>query len=136
MLRVTADSNIYVSAFNFGGQPRRLLQLAEEGTIVLVISDLILKEVLGVLRGPKFNHPEIYLRRARAYLTRITERSHPTQKLTVVQADPDDNAILECAAASASDFIVSGDAHLLNLGRYRDIQILKVADFLRRVPGP
>ena len=95
MLRVTADSNIYVSAFNFGGQPRRLLQLAEGGKITLPISDVIVQEVIGVLRGRKFGHPENYIEDARDYMTRITERVYPAQTLDVVKADSDDNAILE-----------------------------------------
>ena len=38
--------------------------------------------------------------------------------------------ILECAVAAGSDVIVTGDAHLLQLGAYRGIKIMKVADFL------
>ena len=34
MLRVTADSNIYISAMNFGGAPDKLLDMARNGDIV------------------------------------------------------------------------------------------------------
>jgi predicted nucleic acid-binding protein len=57
VLRVTADSNIYISALQFGGQPLRLLELARDQKIVLTTSAVILQD------------------------------------------DPDDNAILECAVA-------------------------------------
>ncbi|MBV8476507.1 MAG: PIN domain-containing protein [Acidobacteriaceae bacterium] len=51
MLRVVADTNIYISALNFGGTPERLLRLAEAGSIQLVISNDIGEEVAKTLRG-------------------------------------------------------------------------------------
>jgi predicted nucleic acid-binding protein len=42
---VTADSNIYLSALNFGGPPDKLLDMARTGDIELHISDDILGEV-------------------------------------------------------------------------------------------
>ncbi|MFH0730122.1 MAG: hypothetical protein V2B19_27730 [Pseudomonadota bacterium] len=38
--------------------------------------------------------------------------------------------MLECAAAGGCRYIVTGDAHLLNLGTLRDIQILTPDMFL------
>jgi predicted nucleic acid-binding protein len=60
-------------------------------------------------------------------LPRVT----PTQTLDIIQVDPPDNRILECAAAAKSDYIVTGDKrHILPLGTYAGIPIVKVADFL------
>jgi predicted nucleic acid-binding protein len=50
VLRVTADSNIYISAMNFGGAPDKLLDMARHGDIVLAISDPIVEELTHVLR--------------------------------------------------------------------------------------
>jgi predicted nucleic acid-binding protein len=47
---VTADSNIYISALNFRGNPDKLLDLARAGQIELHITDDILGEVLRVLK--------------------------------------------------------------------------------------
>lgn len=52
MKRVVADSNIFVSALQFGGKPMALLTLAEEGQIDLAISEAILTETLGVPQRP------------------------------------------------------------------------------------
>ena len=41
MLRVTADSDIYISAMNFGRAPGKSLDMARNGDIVLAISDPI-----------------------------------------------------------------------------------------------
>ena len=48
----------------------------------------------------------------------------------MVKADPTDNRILECAAAARSDYIISGDNHLLDLSQFGRAKIMKVADFL------
>jgi predicted nucleic acid-binding protein len=50
VLRVTADSNIYVSALHFGGPPDDFLNFARAGSIHLTISDEIIDEVTRVLR--------------------------------------------------------------------------------------
>jgi predicted nucleic acid-binding protein len=65
----------------------------------------------------------------RVEVATFTKRVSSTETLDVVK-DPDDNRILECAVAVGSDVIVTGDGHLLQLGAYRGIKIMKVADFL------
>ncbi len=51
----------------------------------------------------------------------------------VIVADPDDDAVLACAAAAQADVIVSGDSHLLDLKAYRDIPILTAAKLVERI---
>ena len=52
-------------------------------------------------------------------------------KLKVIAEDPDDDRVLECAVASGSDVIVTGDKDLLRRGEYEGIRIMRAADFLR-----
>ncbi|MBM3239972.1 PIN domain-containing protein [Candidatus Poribacteria bacterium] len=54
----------------------------------------------------------------------------PTERIKVIEQDPDDNRILECAVEGNVNYIVSGDRHLLNLGRYRGIEIITISEFL------
>ncbi len=49
MIRVVFDSNVYISAFVFGGVPKDILQLAESGCFELAASQPILDEVERVL---------------------------------------------------------------------------------------
>lgn len=133
MLRVAPDTNIYVSALNFGGVPERFLRVAEAGIIQLVTSDAILTELTNVLRGEKFLWPEEEIGKALRQLARFTELVRPTHPLNVIQEDPADNRIVECAEAGSVDYIVSGDRHLLRLKQHGDSPILKVADFMRRL---
>jgi predicted nucleic acid-binding protein len=68
----------------------------------------------------------------RSYAQRVA----PTETLDVIKADPPDNRILECATTAKSDFIVSGDVrHMLPLGEYQGIPIVKVAAFMETLQG-
>jgi putative PIN family toxin of toxin-antitoxin system len=127
--RATADSNIWVSGLNWYGKPHELLNLARDGTIELAISDAILDEFSRILHD-KLEWSADRLHSMRAEVATFTKRVSSTETLDVVKADPNDNRILECAVAAGSDVIVTGDAHLLQLGTYRAIKIMKVADFL------
>ena len=49
MRRITADSNIYISALNYGGKPLQVLELARAGEIELAISNAIITETPRVL---------------------------------------------------------------------------------------
>ena len=122
MLRVTADTNIYISAFNLAGKPEQFVGLAEAGAFALFSSDAILAEVGKVLRGEKFAWPEAEIEKEQQELLRITQRVQPTETLHIITADPPDNRILECAAAAQADCIVSGDKHLLRLKRFGMLQ--------------
>ncbi len=131
MLRVTADTNIFISALNFGGKPEQFLRGAEAGAIQLFVSDAILAEVRRVLRSEKFGWPENEIDKALQELRRFSLRVEPSEALNVIAADPSDNRILECAVAAKADYIVSGDKHLLRLKAFRNALVLKVADFLK-----
>ncbi len=133
MLSVTADTNIYVSAFEFGGVPRRFLEGAAARDFRLHISEAILEETLRVLRT-KFRWTSEELYDAEKDIRSYSWLIRPMRTLEVIQADRSDNRILECAAAAKSDYIVTGDArHILPLGSFSGITILRVADFLREL---
>jgi putative PIN family toxin of toxin-antitoxin system len=130
VLRLTCDTNILISALNFPGNPRRILNMAEAGSVRLVISDAIYIEVASVLRRKKFGWPEGEIERALREISRFAEHVEPAQTVTIIEDDLADNRILECAAAGQSDYLVSGDKHLLKLGQYMQIPVIKPADFL------
>ena len=108
-----------------------VLQSGLEGEIEIAISRAILDETLRVLRE-RFNWSEFDLRDAEAAIFAATFNVAPNETLDVVKDDPTDNRILECAVAANSEVILSGDSHLLKLGAFRGIRILRVAEFLRR----
>ncbi|HUI44252.1 MAG TPA: putative toxin-antitoxin system toxin component, PIN family [Terriglobia bacterium] len=135
MLRVTADTNILVSGFNFlAGKPSQFLQLARSGAISLVVSQPIIEETTDVL-ARKFNWTAEDIEEARRWLKDIARTVTPAVRLDVIKEDPPDNRILECAVSAGSDYIVTGDNDLLRLGQYAGIRIMNVADFLEIARG-
>jgi putative PIN family toxin of toxin-antitoxin system len=54
-------------------------------------------------------------------------------KLNAIKEDSEDSKILECALASGADIIVSGDKHLLKLGKFRKTRILMPREFFDNI---
>ena len=134
MPSVTADSNIYVSALHFGGVPLLFLNRARAGVLELAVSPAVLAEVRRVL-SDKFRWENARLDEALAQIAAFTTQVRPTETIDAVPDDPDDNRILECAVAAASDTIVTGDRHLLGLRDYNGIRIVRVAEYMAGLPG-
>jgi putative PIN family toxin of toxin-antitoxin system len=128
VLSATLDSNVYVSALQFGGAGVWLLWLARAGKIRLDTSDAILDETTGVLRD-KFGWEGYRLHFAKLQLQNVVNRVQPTRTIEVAE-DPDDNRILECAAEAGSDLIVTNDRDLLRLGSHEGRPIVRAAHFL------
>ena len=129
MFKVTADTNIYLSALNFGGKPQELLELARAGKIELAISNAIITEISRILYN-KFSWDRGDVAEGVDLLLRFTNYVHPDHRFDFVPADPDDNRVLECAVQAGSQVIVTGDTDLLVLRRFRTIRIQNVSDFL------
>ena len=130
MIRVVIDTNIFVSSF-FDGNPRKIIDLWKNGSIVLCLSQEIIEEYLAVLnRLGLDNTKEI------SNLTRLFAEGYnsiftaKTSKLEVVKEDAEDNKFLECAVALNSKIIVSEDKHLKSVKRYIDIDIMSPREFI------
>lgn len=129
MKRVTVDSNVYISALIWGGKPLQVLELGIQGDIEIAISPDILNETLRILRD-KFSLKPEDLAKAEGFILKGAQVVTPGESLEVVQSDPDDDRVVECAVAAVSDTIVSGDTDLLRMGSFRGIRIQKAAQFL------
>jgi len=57
-------------------------------------------------------------------------------KVQVITEDPSDNMFLACAHDAGAEFIISGDAHLLQLGRYGEASIVTPTAFLNKTQRP
>jgi putative PIN family toxin of toxin-antitoxin system len=134
MRRVVLDTNVFVSAVLIPRRnPSRILDLWRQGRFVLVLSPPIIEEIREVLRYPRLR-PRHHLTDSRidAFLTEFV-RTAVTVEADVSHAvarDRDDDHVLACAVAGRADFIVSGDADLLDLGAYQSIRIVSPAAFL------
>ena len=57
----------------------------------------------------------------------------PAQINPTIARDPADDAVLACALAAQADYIVSGDAYLLDLKQYREMPIIRAAEAVQRI---
>jgi putative PIN family toxin of toxin-antitoxin system len=129
--RIVLDTNVLISAILFGGKPRRVLDLVISGSIDCTLSTAILDELRGVLQRPKFGFSPNVCLHIIEELHGICDIIYPSVSVDVIRSDPDDNRILECAGEAHAHFIVSGDPHLLDLGKFEKIRILSPADYLK-----
>jgi uncharacterized protein len=132
MIRVVIDTNVYISALMFGGLPGFLFDLAFLQSFVLILSPALLDELDEKLRL-KFEVSAEDAAMTRAKLHSVARIVEPDEILHVIEEDPDDNRVLECAVKGQADTIVSGDRHLLRLAHYRGISIVTVRQFIDAV---
>ena len=135
MLKITADTNILVSAAIAKGNEFEILRFAELGKIELILSMNILKEFKEVISRPKFGFSEEQISRIFKQILGICAIVAPSKSISMLKEDPADNRILECAETGKVDYIVSGDAHLLNLKNYNGIKIVRARDILTILSG-
>lgn len=128
MRRLVLDTNVLVSAYGFGGKPADLMRAIIEGEFELVTSPALLTELADTLYTV-LGFDDEHVRAAIAQIARIAEVVRPDVTLHFVVDEPD-NRVLECARAGAADAIVSGDHHLLDLGEYEGMPIVRVAAVL------
>ena len=129
MRSVILDSNVLISALNYDGPCLRILNMARDGLIRLDLSNAILEELGGVLRE-KFHWPEDDIELAQREIASFSKQVSPQETLLAVPGDDDDNRLVECAAVAHSDYLVTGDKHLLRLVSYRGTRIINPSEFL------
>lgn len=129
MKRVVFDTNVYISALLFSGIPRKLLRKADIGVFQLIVSKQILAEVHGVLQV-KFDYETEQLEIIKNLLLSMSLIVEPKKKVNRITVDLPDNRILECAEEGNADYIVSGDKHLLRLGKYKKIKIISPSEYI------
>ena len=106
-MKVTFDTNILVSAFEFpNGRAARVLVNIRSERDLMFISRPIVEELLRVL-AEKFGRTEVELEGIRAFIRQFGHLVTTAETLSVL-ADEPDNRILECAVAADADLIVTG----------------------------
>lgn len=130
MIRVVADTNVYVFAMVFGGTCQDILALARAQIIELHLSPPMREELRFVLRQT-FGWPAPHVREALLEITGLATLVRPARRIAGVVAHDEDHRILECALAARAEFLVTGDKkHLLPLGTYEGVRIVSPRQFL------
>lgn len=138
-IRAVADTNVVVSGLLWHGPPRRVLDAARDGRLILFTCSALLAELDDVLRRPSIAR-------------RLTQAAVTPQELVLGYAalalpvllsselprfpqDPDDAIVLATGEAAQAEYLVTGDKALLELKTFQGTRILKAADVLALLPA-
>lgn len=128
--RVVIDTNVFISAILKSGNPEKIISLWRQGNIHLLLSPFLATEILTVLHRLEIG--STYIQQLTYRLKHHTIQILPSSPITLCR-DPKDNEILSLAVDGTADYIITGDADLLTLGKIEKIIIMKPKDFLKEV---
>lgn len=140
-MKVVLDTNVIISGLFWKGPPHEILMhIQNNDTVEFVQSINTFNEVETVVQRGKF--VEIMAKRnlnASVILESLMMAGkfyHISQKTKNLVTDlsiedQDDLKFIELALESSAQYIVSGDPHLLKIGKFESIKILTPAEFLK-----
>ena len=129
-MRVVLDTNVIISALNFPGNERIVLELALRGKFRFYLSWFILEEVASLL-ARKFGWDEEHTARAIGTLENAATVIDPPRLEAVIEHGHADDRVLECVVAASADYLVAGDRRrLLPLEEHRGTMIVNAPKFL------
>ncbi|OFW29831.1 MAG: putative toxin-antitoxin system toxin component, PIN family [Acidobacteria bacterium RIFCSPLOWO2_02_FULL_65_29] len=136
-MRLVLDTNAALSGLLWDGNPGKLIDAAQAGSLILCASASLLAELQGVLGREKFaKHLQVRGLTAtqifEGYAALITVVVPAIIPAAIID-DPDDDAVLACAVAAKADLVVSGDPHLVKLVQYEGIPIVAPAEAVERL---
>ena len=134
-MKVVLDANIFISALiSRQGNPALILDKWKKREIEVVVSPAIIAEISRVMGYERLQKKYRRIREERESLIddlrNIATIVEPQQRLYAVEADESDNRYIECAVESGTNYIVTGDPHLLEIGSYQGIHIITPATFM------
>lgn len=130
-LRLVIDTNILISGLmSVNSLPQKLFDYATSQGILLM-SDEVQSEIENVISRPKLQK-YITLERRTKFLTELSQQ---VERVTINQQiracrDPKDDKFLDLSVCGEANYIITGDADLLDLHPFQNISIIKAANFL------
>ena len=134
-MKIVLDANLFASSLiKPDSVPGKVLDLVKQNQVELALSPPIIREIKRILLYPKiskYHHKsaqeiDLYFEDILIFAWMV-EGSEPVD---AIKLDPADNKYLACAYEAEADYIVSGDHHLLDLGKYRDIPVVTASEFM------
>jgi len=132
-VRIVLDTNVFISAFFWGGNPRIVLERCIEGIDELICSREILRELHTVMLRPKFGLEEAqvdYYLKAIEDITRIVVVPDTIKKLC---RDSNDDHVIACAVMGNANGLITGDEDLIVMKRHEGVMIYSPEGYLKEV---
>lgn len=124
-IKVVLDTNVYIAA---SLNPQSTLYKLVEDFAAHYLAEYytspgILAELQGKLEN-KFNFKRENVVSWINQLEQAVKVVRPTKQLKIIEEDPDDNKILECALEVKADLIISADRDLIRLKEFKNTKII------------
>ena len=136
-MRLVLDTNTALSGLLWQGTPGKLIDAAKRQEVALFSSTPLLAELLGVMGRVKFADAlaarGLQVQTLFEGYAALVQLVVPAQISATVVRDPADDAVLACALAAQANYIVSGDAHLLDLKQYQEMPIITAAQAMQAI---
>jgi putative PIN family toxin of toxin-antitoxin system len=129
-VRIVLDTNVLVSGIFWSGVPFKILEYWIQEKYKALITEPILLEYEATLNRISKGKKDDLIN---SWILFIVENGIviDVKKKFNLSIDPDDNKFIDCAVSGNAQYIVSGDAHLLDLRTVLDIQIIKPNTFFK-----
>ena len=136
MTRAVVDANVVIAAMmNPAGRPAELINQVGIG-YTLVWSPPIVAECHRVVDYAKIK-PRLRVDDAHGFINLLADAAliieSELPEIEAVKDDPSDDIYVSTALVGAARWVVSGDRHLLSLGRFAGVQIVLPAKFLEQI---
>ena len=134
-MRAVVDTNVVVSAaINPNGTPAQVILAWELGAFTWITSEPLLQELARTVTAGRVRRYLVWNQALiEDFILRVrgsAEIVSPTREIQRIATDPADNRVLEAAVEGDSDYIVSGDRHLLGLKHHESTRIVTPVQFL------
>jgi hypothetical protein len=134
-LRAVLDTNLLVSYLLTQGETlSHIVDHWEQGHFIYVYSPAMLAELKKVVNRPRLRRA---MRADPQALIEVIEQDAELVPgelvLAGVSRDPKDDAFIACAVEGKADYLVSGDADLLDMGSYQSVQMIAPQLFLQKL---
>jgi putative PIN family toxin of toxin-antitoxin system len=127
------DTNIFISAFFWGGNPRKIVNRINDNLDFLYTTNEILDEIAQVLTRPKFNVDKANIIHLISAIKEISVCITIKGVVKGVCRDSKDDMVLECGWRCDADYIITGDDDLLSLKNFRGIKIITATQYVNDV---
>ncbi len=126
---IVIDTNVFLSAIVFGGQPRKLINLIADDALTLVTAEELVTELRRVITS-KFPEFIADLKKIEKLLESDATWVRLGGVTIAVSRDSDYDKFIEVAVLGNCHYIISGDKDLLDIKLYDSVKIVSVSEFL------
>jgi putative PIN family toxin of toxin-antitoxin system len=129
-MKLVLDTNIYISAYYWGGNSQKIIGRIINGVDELFISNEILEEISEVMARPKFKTEQKTIDEYIETIEKNCKKVLTEGKIKGICRDTDDDDKLECGKVCNADYIITGDDDLLVLEKFETIKIITPKEYL------